>query len=40
MEFKQVVFLSSIIVYGDSAPISVYKMVSKDICPSPDDFGW
>ena len=35
---KRFVFLSSIIVYGDSAPMGVDKVVAKDTIPSPDDF--
>lgn len=35
---KQFVFVSSIIVYGDSAPIEQQKIITKDTLPQPDDF--
>ncbi|MBK2093295.1 NAD-dependent epimerase/dehydratase family protein [Francisella philomiragia] len=35
---KQFVFMSSIIVYGDSAPIGQQKIITKDTLPQPDDF--
>ncbi|APC91092.1 MULTISPECIES: NAD-dependent epimerase/dehydratase family protein [Francisella] len=35
---RQFVFLSSIIVYGDSAPIGQQKVITKDTEPKPDDF--
>ncbi|APD50926.1 NAD-dependent epimerase/dehydratase family protein [Francisella hispaniensis] len=35
---RQFVFLSSIIVYGDSAPIGQEKVITKDTEPKPDDF--
>lgn len=35
---KQFVFMSSIIIYGDSAPIGQKKIITKDTQPSPDDF--
>ncbi|ASG68536.1 UDP-glucose 4-epimerase [Francisella halioticida] len=35
---KQFVFMSSIIVYGDSAPIGQQKVITKNTKPNPDDF--
>ena len=35
---KQYIFLSSIIVYGESSPIGVEKIITKDTEPKPDDF--
>ncbi|MBK2111610.1 NAD-dependent epimerase/dehydratase family protein [Francisella tularensis subsp. novicida FSC159] len=35
---RQFVFLSSIIVYGDSAPIGQQKVITKYTEPKPDDF--
>lgn len=35
---RQFVFISSIIVYGDSAPIGQQKIITKDTEPQPDDF--
>ncbi|MBK2094461.1 NAD-dependent epimerase/dehydratase family protein [Francisella philomiragia] len=35
---KQFVFMSSIIVYGDSSPIGHQKIITKDTQPRPDDF--
>ncbi|APC96427.1 NAD-dependent epimerase/dehydratase family protein [Francisella frigiditurris] len=35
---RQFVFLSSIIVYGDSAQIGQQKVITKDTEPKPDDF--
>lgn len=32
---KQFIFMSSIIVYGDSAPIGKWKVITKDTLPSP-----
>jgi UDP-glucose 4-epimerase len=35
---KQFIFMSSAIVYGNSAPIGKQKMISKDIIPTPANF--
>jgi UDP-glucose 4-epimerase len=35
---KQFVFMSSIIVYGDSSPIGVKKVITKDTAPKPSNF--
>lgn len=35
---KHFVFMSSIIVYGDSSPIGQQKIITKDTLPQPDDF--
>lgn len=35
---KQFIFMSSIIIYGDSAPIGQQKIITKNTVPSPDDF--
>jgi len=35
---KQFIFMSSIIVYGDSAPIGEYKMITKETIPRPTNF--
>lgn len=35
---KQFIFMSSIIVYGDSAPIGRQKIITKDTIPSPSNF--
>lgn len=35
---KQFIFMSSIIVYGDSAPIGKKKIITKDTIPSPANF--
>ncbi|MFC4892649.1 NAD-dependent epimerase/dehydratase family protein [Pseudofrancisella aestuarii] len=35
---KQFVFMSSIIVYGDSPPIGQQKIISKETIPEPNDF--
>lgn len=35
---KQFIFMSSIIVYGDSAPIGKQKIITKDTIPSPSNF--
>ncbi|QIV94862.1 NAD-dependent epimerase/dehydratase family protein [Allofrancisella frigidaquae] len=37
-DVRQFVFLSSIIVYGDSAPIGQQKIITKDTEPKSDDF--
>ena len=34
----QFIFMSSIIIYGDSASIGQQKIITKDIYPKPDDF--
>jgi UDP-glucose 4-epimerase len=34
----QFIFMSSIIIYGDSAPIGSQKIITKDTKPQPDDF--
>lgn len=34
----QFIFMSSIIIYGDSAPIGKQKIISKNTEPKPDDF--
>lgn len=35
---KQFIFMSSIIIYGDSAPIGKSKIINEDTQPNPDDF--
>lgn len=35
---EQFIFMSSIIVYGDSAPIGKQKIITKDTIPSPSNF--
>ena len=35
---KQFIFMSSAIVYGDSAPIGKQKIITKDIVPQPSNF--
>lgn len=35
---KQFIFMSSIIIYGDSAPIGQEKIIDKNTKPKPDDF--
>lgn len=35
---KQFIFMSSIIIYGESAPIGEQKIITKDTIPSPSNF--
>ena len=35
---SQFIFMSSIIIYGDSAPIGETKIITKNTIPTPDDF--
>jgi UDP-glucose 4-epimerase len=35
---SQFIFMSSIIIYGDSAPIGETKTINKETIPKPDDF--
>lgn len=35
---KQFIFMSSIIVYGESAPVGQQKIITKDTIPSPSNF--
>ena len=38
MGVQQFIFMSSIIVYGDSAPVGQRKLITKDTIPHPDNF--